>query len=328
MDFKILFGNINDDRRLKSKYNNFCDHLRLENRLDNISNNIKKLLDQNTIVAICEITIENMIKLLKLVGTSNIVLGKYNNDPNAFQYIVFYPKSLRVIEHINLALTHDVTMSNGLVLKSTEFIDNDCRPGTDGERRADTNYQNFTGGELFEKSILVIKFASNDKTFMLVVLHLGLMQQQRTIQIKKIVDILENLNKQILPIIICGDFNGFVASKGGPFVEQYSPLLENGYINKLDFHENTFEPYPYDIAYRLVEPQPFFDLLKIMNSCEYSQAHVDEYVDMCKNAKQNKAVPVALDNIFIKNIDVSSKITLFDNFCSDHKELFMEFGIQ
>lgn len=313
---KIVAVNINDDRRGYMKHNAFCSEFSLKQRMPKIVEQINKKLKEGYIVAICEIQNDNAKILVDLVKTKNYVIGKYNNSYSSMVHVVFYPEQYIVKNIWNKALTNDSIVKE-YQLKSGDFIPDELRPTNDVDRRNDVEYQKFTGGELFEKGILVVEFNG----FFLTVVHFGLGSEQRTLQAENTIKILSKIIPEDTPSIICGDFNAFDPKQNGPFMKQHVPFLENGYLNNLDFDVNTFNnPYPYDVGFLLKDSQKFFELLKILNIGKYTEEQLNEYIDICKNGEKKEIPTVALDNIFTKNCK-STPVELTNEFGSDHSEL-------
>lgn len=316
----IVIANINDDRRGYSPYNTTWKNISLENRIPNIVEKINTKLAEGYIVGICEIQSTNAKILIECMKTSNYVTGKYNNSFSSMMYVVFYPEQIAVKNVWNKALTAD-SIVNGYELKSGDFIPDELRPVNDVERKNNVEYQKFTGEELFEKGILIIEFVKNNENFFMTVIHFGLGTKQRILQAERTVKILSDIISKDKPVFVCGDFNGFDPITNEPFLQQYAPILDGGYINGLDFNVSTFiNPFPYDVAFLLKDNKKFYELLKILNSGVYTEEQLNEYVNICEHGEKKDIPSIALDNIFTKNCK-STPVKLSNEFGSDHAEL-------
>lgn len=317
---QLVVANINDDRRGYAKYNEFCSNLYLKQRMPKIVKQINNKLEKGFIVGICEIQNDNANTLIELVNTTNYVIGKYNNNQFSNMFIVFYPDQCVVTNTWNKGLTNN-SVVKGYELKSGDFIPDELRPTNDTDRKNDIDYQKFTGGELFEKGILIVEFIKNNKNFFFTIIHFGLGAEQRTLQAEKTVKILSEIVPEDKPVIVCGDFNSFDPKQNGPFMKQHEYFIEAKYVNNLDFNVNTFNnPFPYDVAFLLKDNRKFCELLKILNTGLYTDEQLTEYINICNHGEKKEIPPVALDNIFTKNCK-STPVELSNEFGSDHDEL-------
>jgi hypothetical protein len=311
---KVCYLNVNSDRRLNQPlYSCYSEKYGPKKRVELLIELINVNMEGNILTCLFEID-NYMNKELEKLENCFIITKPYNNDSFSFKFMIFVPlHQQNLISEIN---HKPLTLSGN-------FINDTTRPKTDIDKKNDVEYMEETLGELFEKSFVHLVF--NDTN--IIITHFGIGYKQKLSQAQCLMNYTNNINNN-LPLIIGGDFNAFDNNTNGSYMEQMNVFENNGFKNMVDYNVSTFEPYPFDIRFMLnVEEQKVYDkfILESRTSSNILEL-ANNFYNYCSNVKLNQVKPVALDNIFIKNIDRLCEVKVIPNCCnSDHALLQLNF---
>lgn len=316
---KISFLNVNSDRRLNQPlYSCYTEKYGAKKRIELLTQLINQNMNNHIITCLFEID-NFMFSELQKFDNSFIISKPYNNDLFSFKFMIFIPLHLKHlvsnIYHIPLTL-------------SGNFINDATRPKTDNDKKNDIEYMEETLGELFEKSFVHVVIDNVN----LILTHFGIGYKQKLNQAQCLINYVNNItNNNNLPFIIGGDFNAFDNNTNGSYTQQMNVFTDCGFKNMVEYNVSTFEPYPFDIRFMLnSDDQKVYD--KFISDSKNSNSSIiyqlaSDFYNFCSNAKLNNVQPVALDNVFIKNINTSvSSIHIIPNCCnSDHALITISF---
>lgn len=221
----------------------------------------------------------------------NFVEGKYCNDDYAFKFIIIIPNDYEII-----------SVHNGAFTTTGEFIENHTRPVGDKNKREDETYMELTLGELFEKGFLHVSIKKESEIYNIILTHLGLRNESKMAQMKMLGNYVESLEDNV---IICGDFNTFIFGGNGIYKDLAEYLLKFDFTNLIPFDTPTFTNMYYDIVHMLSDE----DREKYFSYVDMAKEHPEDaekiaidFKTFCENASKKELKPVALDNIYFKNL--------------------------
>lgn len=327
---KFITLNAGNDRRIDGKnagektnpYLSFKDEYGIYKRIPELIETVKECLSKGVIIGLLEIELKTSEIIQKALDDSIGVINKpYNGSNGAFRYVIFYPATYKVEEVNHVPLTKD-----------GKFIDEAERPKTDADKKSDVAYQERTLGEFFEKSFVHVKFSIDGSVFNYCIAHIGLRNKSKIAEMQKMHDwIDENIDG---PVFVAGDFNSFVFGGEGVLYEQmrifdktagHGESKDGGdFTPAIKYEKSTFEPYIYDIAFKLSDEDrdKYFGHVKTIKETGSEDAHKAFY-DFCYDVKKKETKPVALDNVFYKNVKTITCYLIPGMAGSDHSGVYI-----
>lgn len=285
---KISNWNVNSDMRQKQPHNKlYFEGLE--------RNDIIQYIKTPGIKCFIEVDAE-MLAYIKglteeLYPDYHFVKGKYCNDDWAFKFIIIIPNDYEII-----------SVYNGAYTTTGEFIENHTRPIGDKNKRDNETYMGLTLGELFEKGFLHVSIQKESTIYNIVLTHLGLRNESKMAQMRMLGNYIECLEGKV---IICGDFNTFIFGGNGIYKDLAEYLLNFGFTNLIPFDTPTFSNMYYDIVHVLTDEDrekyfSYVDLAK--ENPKNAEKIAIEFKTFCEKVSKKKLEPVALDNIYFKNL--------------------------
>lgn len=331
---KIVFLNANTDRRLLQRLYASWPEYHPTQRVPIVASEAIKNIKDGFVVCLFEIT-QDILDLLLVEIDKEVKcqhrIGTYNFSTNtdkiggSFKFLHLIPENVEICEFQNFALTSATGPDAPVQVKEYEFCPNDARPKNDEDRAGTTWYREFTLGDLFEKGATYMHLRINNCEYHVLTTHLGL-GDQRENQSRKLLKWVATRLPQGGKTIIGGDFNAFLPN--GPYRNQMDLLLNAGFKNLIPFDESTFNPYPYDIRFLLANKEDierYDEFVNNAKSRDPSSEEVTAFKQFVETVKLKKQIPIALDNVFIKNINEQVQLELNWDSKSDHSASVVRF---
>jgi len=282
----ISVWNINCDRRQSGKIKEALPECCMSERFTKIRKQIKKRLKNGGLFILLEVDNETCKKLDWYVLSKDWLFesAHYNSSETSFSYVVIYTQGYC----INYSDLYPLTMS-GLPYSSP--------------RDKSKEHLLETFNEEFEKGVFhIILTLPTSLTIDLFVVHLGLKNDSRLLQTKKLQEYVASHKKAL----IVGDLNSFDSTKKEPtlFTTQLDMLLESGFLHSSNTIQSTFDNrfFPYDLQFKMTteDKQEYDKLLK-------GDDHIAFREFLLGLPKKYSTEGVALDHVFSKGIDCTVK---------------------
>lgn len=278
-NLSIWTWNANTDRRQTGNIADAIPECLMERRFPYICAEVKRRLSQGGVFVLFEIVDDVCAKFAQF-GKDNgwsAVSAKYNQSHGSFNYLV---------------LANNVEIMASKLLPLTKS----GKP-YEGDRDNSVAHKTETLNEEFEKGVFQVTLS--DLT--LFVVHLGLRNDSRLLQMAKLQEYVAGADRAI----ILGDFNSFDATKKEPtlFAAQFDDLKSSGWTHATNNIVSTFDnrSFPYDLVFKMSnEDKALFDDL----SKSYDIPQFREF--LLRLPERYSTVGVALDHAFTKGLDCTA----------------------